>query len=198
MTEVTAIEDRNSQGIVDACVGMSTRITLTLAEPRYKGQLHELYIRNRSSHKPWVYHGTTDNYFQKISAGRTIGLFIWRAPDQTLVGVINLNEPVMGGLKSAYLGYFIDSNVGGNGYMREAMTLALDYAFEQRGFHRLEANIQPGNDRSISLVKSLGFRLEGFSPKYLSINGVWRDHERWAILSEEWSARKLDSQANCL
>jgi [ribosomal protein S5]-alanine N-acetyltransferase len=48
--------------------------------------------------------------------------------------------------------------------------------------NRLEANIQPGNTASIALVKSCGFMKEGYSPKYLKINGRWRDHERWAIL----------------
>jgi ribosomal-protein-alanine N-acetyltransferase len=69
--------------------------------------------------------------------------------------------------------------------MSEGLRLALDHAFDQVGFHRLEANIQPGNLSSIALVKSLGFQLEGFSPKYLKINGQSCDHERWAILSDE-------------
>ena len=50
----------------------------------------------------------------------------------------------------------------------------------------LEANIQPGNVASIALVKSLGFRLEGHSARYLKIAGEWRDHERYAITVEEW------------
>ncbi len=60
-------------------------------------------------------------------------------------------------------------------------------AFSTHALHRLEANIQPENERSQALVRSLGFRLEGHSPRYLEINGVWRDHNRFAITSEEFA-----------
>jgi ribosomal-protein-alanine N-acetyltransferase len=59
-------------------------------------------------------------------------------------------------------------------------------AFRTLRLHRLEANIQPGNLASIALVRRLGFRREGLSRRYLKIGGRWRDHERWAILAEEW------------
>ena len=68
--------------------------------------------------------------------------------------------------------------------MTEALLSAIDYCFLDLKLHRLEANIQPNNERSIRLVTRCGFKKEGFSPKYLKIGGLWRDHERWAILSE--------------
>jgi [ribosomal protein S5]-alanine N-acetyltransferase len=64
------------------------------------------------------------------------------------------------------------------------MTPLLDDAFRRLRLHRLEANIQPGNAPSIRLVRRLGFRREGYSVRYLRIAGRWRDHERWAILSD--------------
>lgn len=67
--------------------------------------------------------------------------------------------------------------------MTEALRAAIAYAFGDLELHRLEANIQPGNATSIALLCRLGFRKEGFSPRYLRINGEWRDHERWALLA---------------
>jgi ribosomal-protein-alanine N-acetyltransferase len=69
--------------------------------------------------------------------------------------------------------------------MKEGLRLVLRYAFRELKLHRLEANIQPDNIPSLALVKSCGFRKEGLSPRYLKINGEWRDHERWAILADE-------------
>jgi ribosomal-protein-alanine N-acetyltransferase len=64
------------------------------------------------------------------------------------------------------------------------MRLLVRHAFTAMKLHRLEANIQPGNQASIALVKRCGFEREGYSPRYLKIGGRWRDHERWAIRAD--------------
>ena len=68
--------------------------------------------------------------------------------------------------------------------MHDGLRLVLRFAFGPLGLHRLEANIQPGNESSVALVRGAGFRLEGYSRRYLKIAGRWRDHERWAILAD--------------
>lgn len=103
-----------------------------------------------------------------------------------LIGVVNIESVIRGAFQSGYLGYYGFIPHVGQGLMREGLSQVIGRAFTRLELHRLEANIQPENGKSIALVRSLGFRLEGFSPKYLKVCGRWRDHERWAVLAEEW------------
>src|SRR5207237_9729371 len=91
--------------------------------------------------------------------------------------------------QGSYLGATVGKPHAGQGYMREGMELVLRHAFLTLRLHRVEANIQPGNTASIALARGAGFRREGFSPRYLKIGGRWRDHERWAILADDWRKR---------
>jgi len=118
------------------------------------------------------------------------GFLICRVSDKRIVGAITLSQIFMGPFRSAYLGYYIGALYAGCGYMTEAISLMLQYAFKQLKLHRVEANIQPGNVASIALVKRAGFVREGYSRHYLKIGGQWRDHERWAILHEDWKTRR--------
>ena len=107
-----------------------------------------------------------------------------------LVGVVNLNEIVRGLFQCAYLGCYAFVPYTGHGYMSEGLRLVLRQAFGTLRLHLLEANIQPHNKSSLALFRRLGFRREGYSPRYLKIGARWRDHERWALLAEEWRDRK--------
>jgi [ribosomal protein S5]-alanine N-acetyltransferase len=127
-------------------------------------------------------------YLRRCKQDDFEGFFVCRIEDQALVGSVNLSQIFPGGFKSAYLGYQIGAPFAGRGYMSEAIQLVLSYAFDDLKLHRIEANIQPHNTASIALVKRAGFTKEGFSRRYLKIRGRWRDHERWAILAEDWRA----------
>lgn len=125
-------------------------------------------------------------YVRRVGLEAYDGFLVRSTDSDRLVGVVNLNSIVRASLESASLGYYRLSGAGPPGAMRTAVARVIDHAFSGLGLHRLEANIQPGNTSSLELVTSLGFRREGFSPDYLRIGGAWRDHERWAITSDEW------------
>ena len=145
-------------------------------------------------HRPWLSAPATTEQFRaflkRLRGERFASFFVCANQTSELVGVINLGEIVRGLFHSAYMGYYAFAPFAGQGLFREGLVLALDHAFGELGLHRIEANVQPGNLRSRGLVSGLGFRLEGFSPRYLKIGGRWRDHERWAILADEWPTAK--------
>ena len=122
--------------------------------------------------------------------GRHDKLLICRVSDGAILGAINFNEIVRGPAQCAFLGYWIGAPHARQGYMTEALQLALRHGFGALGLHRVEANIMPVNRASIALVRRAGFRREGYSPGYLKIAGRWRDHERWALVANRRRAPK--------
>lgn len=128
-------------------------------------------------------------YVAAADTERSQKLLVCRAADAAILGGINANEIVRGAFLSAYLGYWIGAPHARQGYMSEALQLALAHAFDGLGLHRVEANLLPANEASRALVRRAGFRQEGLSLRYLRIAGRWEDHERWALLAEEWRAR---------
>jgi ribosomal-protein-alanine N-acetyltransferase len=106
-----------------------------------------------------------------------------------LLGCVGLGNIIRGAFQSAFMGYWIGKTFAGRGYMSEAIGLMLQHAFTTLKLHRVEANIQPTNEASKRTALRCGLRLEGYSPRYLRIAGVWTDHERYAITIEEWRER---------
>lgn len=146
-------------------------------------------------HKPWspAHPAGIDRYGEELFARyvRTSGpgsrrerRFICRKSDDRLLGAVHISEIVKGCFFSAYLGYWIGAEFASQGYMGEAILQVIRLATRDLGLHRLEANIRPENDASIRLVRRAGFKREGYSPRYLKIDGEWRDHERWAYLAD--------------
>ena len=149
----------------------------------------EMVHQSRELHRPWAYPPERRDQFDELVARSrredVVTLLGCRAEDQALFGVFTISQIVRGAFQSAYLGYYAHEQYSGQGLMREALEQVLDHAFGALGLHRVEANIQPGNAPSIALARGAGFRLEGFSPRYLLIGGQWRDHERYAITADD-------------
>jgi len=110
--------------------------------------------------------------------------------DWAIAGMINLSQIFRGVFQNAYLGYALGEKFTGQKLMTEAIELILRFAFKNLKLHRIEANVQPTNPASIAILHKNGFTKEGFSRRYLKIDNKWRDHERWAIIAEDWRNRK--------
>ena len=149
--------------------------------------------RSRALHRGWVSppndRAKFAQYVRNLRKGNREGFVVVAGRDD-IAGVVNVSEIVRGSFQSAYLGYYAFEPFAGRGFLRAGLSLVIAHCFGKLRLHRLEANIQPDNARSIALVKGLGFRMEGFSPRYLKIGGRWRDHERWALLSDKWCGTK--------
>jgi [ribosomal protein S5]-alanine N-acetyltransferase len=101
---------------------------------------------------------------------------IFRRDDETLLGGVTLSNIRRGVAQSCSLGYWMSVRHAGRGYMRRAVDLILDFAFDDLRLHRVEAACIPGNDRSLGLLEKAGFVREGYARRYLLIDGRWQDH----------------------
>ena len=114
--------------------------------------------------------------------GRTMPFVI--AFGDVLVGQLTVGGIAWGSLRSAHIGYWVDQRVAGRGIMPTAVAMATDHCFDV-GLHRIEINIRPENLASRRVVEKLGFRPEGMRPRYLHIDGDWRDHLSFALTADE-------------
>jgi ribosomal-protein-alanine N-acetyltransferase len=159
-----------------------------IAQAKQSRTLHRGWVQ--APETPGAFAAYVERYNAAPATARHLGLLVLRNDDDALAGVINFSEIVRGAFHSAYVGYYAFAELAGDGYMTEGFALALDFAFRRLALHRVEANVQPANRRSIALVSRLGFEREGYSRRYVKISGRWRDHVRFAMLAEDWRTRR--------
>jgi ribosomal-protein-alanine N-acetyltransferase len=166
-------------------------VVLSAPAPSDAGEFIDAVKSSHSLHHPWL--DAPDSpprfaaYLERARGADQVSFLLRHPSCGKLIGFVNVNNIVRGGFQSGYLGYGAFASHAGRGLMTEGLRAVVNVAFGELGLHRLEANIQPGNARSIALVRVLGFEKEGFSRRYLKIDGDWRDHERWALLSDRWA-----------
>lgn len=113
-------------------------------------------------------------------------------------GEVSLGSVQRGPFQMGYIGYWIDEALSGHSYVPEGVVLIMRYAFETLLLHRLEAAIVPRNNASRRVAEKLGLRDEGTATRFLQIQGVYEDHVRYAITSEEWQTRGHELVADFL
>lgn len=113
-------------------------------------------------------------------AGLRLWIYLKDAQFRGPVGNIAISNIVRGAFQSCFLGYRLDEEESGKGYMTEAVRKMVEVAFSRFDLHRIEANVMPRNMASIRVLEHCEFHLEGLSEKYLNIAGSWEDHLRYA------------------
>ena len=118
-------------------------------------------------------------------ARRGYGLPFVTTYDRRLVGQVTVTGITWGSARWAQIGYWVDRAVAGRGITPTAVALVVDHCFKVVRLHRIEVAIRPENTASLRVVEKLGFRREGEAPRYLHIDGGWRDHVLFALTAEE-------------
>jgi ribosomal-protein-alanine N-acetyltransferase len=104
--------------------------------------------------------------------------------DGRIIGRVNLSNIVRGPFQSANLGYFVDAGCNGRGLATAAVGETVRVAFDELGLHRIEAGTLTHNLGSQRVLERNGFQRYGLAPRYLSIDGDWRDHVLFQRLNE--------------
>jgi ribosomal-protein-alanine N-acetyltransferase len=178
------------------------RLTVAVPAPEHAARMLAYVEENRAHLAPWDPASTdeyyTEGYWRKqlesaaceLAEDRSLRLILLERgrEDGPILGVCNYRNFVRGAFHACHLGYSIDHRREGHGLMREGLTASIAYVFESLNIHRIMANYMPGNHRSASLLRSLGFVEEGLARDYLFIAGRWQDHVLTSRTNPNWGA----------
>lgn len=173
---------------------MGKDIMLRNLTPMNAEEVLEYYKKNKNHLAP--FEPTKDNNFYTVEAqrrflnksyreflnGTNVDLGIFK--EERLIGKIKISRILHGSFKNGVLGYSIDENEQGKGYMKESVNLVLKYAFDECELHRIEASALVSNEKSRRVLTKCGFKLIGINERYLLINGKWEDHATYYVLKE--------------
>ena len=172
------------------------RLRLSVLKKSEYHRVGDYLRRNRDFHKEFS-QTHDDQYFtdnmqkgylefdaMSFKDGNLVPLWITLNGSDVIIGRVSFFNLAYGGMMNCATGYHLDKDHTGNGYMTEALRAGCQFMFKEYKMHRIEAFILPENKRSIDLVNRLGFAYEGKRVSYMHINGAYRDHEAYYMLSD--------------
>ena len=166
-----------------------------------------LRARSRAFLEPWeprwpdddltreAYRYRVRRYDADRSGGLALPLFVFVKDSGRLVGGLTIGGIRRGAAEACTLGYWMGEPFAGKGYMHDALSAIIPHVFDRMRLHRIEAACIPENERSARLLEKVGFRREGHLRGYLKINGTWRDHLLYALISEDWKTARNETKA---
>ena len=176
----------------------SNRLILSLPNIDLAAKRKDFYCKNMNFFKPFL--PIQSNLIEEIEfhiekltkeiinfeSENAIKFYVFLSKsDSNIIGAIEFSNIVKGPFRSCNIGYLLDENFQGNGFMEESIRRAIDFIFLEKKLHRIEAAIMPNNHKSIKVIEKLGFQKIGMAPNYLNINGVWADHLLYQLISPE-------------
>lgn len=175
---------------------ITKRLILQIENIDKADQILSFYIKNKDlfdrfdpTRPPQFYtlsfqEACIDYEYQEAIKGHTLRYYVYlrEAPD-TLIGTVNFCRMEHGPFSRTAIGYKFDSDYHGNGYALEACQAAIPVIFSNYKIHRIEARVAPDNLPSIRLLERLGFLYEGIEYQGVEVDGVFRDHYRYGLIS---------------
>ena len=154
----------------------------------------EATLPGESNLNPASFYQVVKNLRDEARSHRALPFVI--TVDGSLAGQVTVANINYGSTRSAYIGYWIGEEFAGRGYTPLAVAMAIDHCFKSLKLHRIEIAIRPENIKSLRVVEKLGLRSEGARPKFLHINGEWRDHLIFAINEDEITGSLVSKLTN--
>ncbi|MBM7872272.1 ribosomal-protein-alanine N-acetyltransferase [Clostridium pascui] len=169
-------------------------VQLKILTPENSQEILNYYLKNKEHLSP--YEPTREEEFYTLKFQRDILIESYKQylngeainfgiyKNDNFIGKIQLSNIVLGIFRSCFIGYSMDKDEQGKGYMKEALKLVTEYGFDEFNLHRIEASALVDNKKSQSVLKACNFKELGINKNYLFIDGKWRDHITYYILRE--------------
>ncbi len=182
--------------VKDACLTIQTkRLLLSVYRPAAAKKVTDYLIKNRVFHKPYT-QTHEPSYFtvaeQKSYLRSDLRLYnrnmmvpLWISTQQdpdTVIGRLSFYNIIGGAMMSSFVGYHLDEQAQGKGYMREALKAGCEFMFRYYHLHRIEADVMPTNARSLNCVQDCGFVKMGYNVEFMEIDGGYKDHVMMVLL----------------